>query len=110
MTAYTGLKPVTTSSHSSPSRSHTSPTQCFSVIADTDPSALPRVLEVFAKLTLVPSQCHATRVGPAGQELHIDLQFRDMDRVTADHLARSLRGIYLVNSVLTSEKRERLSA
>jgi len=86
------------------------PTQCFSVIADTDPSALPRVLEVFAKLTLVPSQCHASRVGPTGHELHIDLQFTDMEINVAEHLARSLRGIHLVNSVLTSEKRQRLSA
>ncbi len=105
MTTYVGSQPVTTSSPL-----NLSPTQCFSVIADTDPAALPRVLEVFAKLTLVPSQCHSTRVGPAGQELHIDLQFTDMDMPTAEHLARSLRGIYLVNSVLTSEKRERMSA
>ncbi len=105
MTAYSGPMPVSTSSPPKPS-----PTQCFSVIADTDPAALPRVLEVFAKLTLVPSQCHSTRVGSVGQELHIDLQFADMDMSMAEHLARTLRGIYLVNSVLTSEKRERLSA
>lgn len=86
------------------------PTQCFSVIAETDPSALPRVLEVFAKLTLIPSQCHASRVGSCGQELHIDLQFAHMNMATAEHLARSLRAIFLVNSVLTSEKRQRLSA
>jgi len=98
MTAYAGQRPASL------------PTQCFSVIADTDPSALPRVLEVFAKLTLVPSQCHASRVGPTGHELHIDLQFADMGIGTAEHMARSLRAIHLVNSVLTSEKRERMSA
>ncbi len=100
MTAYAGLKPVSSSL----------PTQCFSVIADTDPSALPRVLEVFSKLTMVPAQCHATRVGEAGQELHIDLQFSHMDTDTAKNLARTLGGIFLVSSVLTSEKRERMIA
>lgn len=100
MTEFVGLTPV------SPSL----PTQCFSVVAETDPSALPRVLEVFSKLSMVPFQCHSTRVGTHGQELHIDLQFAHMDTATAEHLARSLRGIILVSSVLTSEKRERLSA
>jgi len=86
------------------------PTQCFSVIAVTDPSSLPRTLEIFAKLTLVPVQCHVSQVGVTGGELHIDLQFADMDSCTADHLARALRSIYLVKSVLTSEKRHRLTA
>ena len=100
MTAYAGLKPVT---------EHL-PTQCFSVVTETDPSALPRVLEVFSKLAMVPSQCHAVRAGTNGLELHIDLQFMHMDTATAEHLARSLRGIFLVASVLTSEKRQYLSA
>jgi hypothetical protein len=105
MTTYAGQMPSANSSSSPCSQ-----TQCFSVVADTDPAALPRVLEVFAKLTLVPSQCHSVQVGAANDELHIDLQFANMDQETATHLARSLRGLHLVGSVLTSEKRERLSA
>jgi hypothetical protein len=100
MTQFVGLDPVSSSL----------PTQCFSVVADTDPSALPRVLEVFSKLSMVPFQCHSSRVGSNGQELHIDLQFAHMDMQTAEHLARTLRGIFLVNSVLTSEKRDRMLA
>jgi len=104
MTQHTGRLPNSTSAATF------QPTACFSVVANSDPSALPRVLEVFTKLGEVPSQCHATRVGPGGQELHIDLQFDDMDQATSAHLARTLGGIHLVSLVLTSEKRQQLSA
>lgn len=83
---------------------------CFSVVAANDPATLPRVLEVFAKLGHTPFQCYATRHGVRGEEVHIDLQYEAMTHVEADHMARALRGQYLVQTVLTSQKEMRLSA
>ena len=86
------------------------PTACFSLTADSDPATLPRVLEVFAKLGRLPSQCHASTFGAEEQEMHIDLQFTNMDQSEGEHMARALRGCLLVNSVLTSQKEQRLIA
>ncbi len=86
------------------------PTACFSVTAVSDPSTLPRVLEVFAKLGRVPHQCHATACGTEDEDLHIDLQYTNMDVVEAEHQARALRGCVLVKTVLTSQKTQRMIA
>ena len=85
-------------------------TAYFSVAALSDPATLPRVLGVFAKLGRVPSQCHALSLGDGSEELHIDLQFTDMQQSEGEHLAQTLRGCFLVTSVLTSQKRTRLIA
>ena len=82
-------------------------TACFAVTATNDPATLPRVLEVFAKLGLTPHQCHATAFGDGNSELHIDLQYANMTDGEAAHLAHTLRGCFLVQSVLTSQKQER---
>lgn len=80
------------------------PTACFSVTADNNPATLPRVLEVFAKLGRAPHQCYATAYGDDLDDLHIDLQYRDMTHAEAEHLACVLRGLFLVKTVLMSEK------
>lgn len=89
-------------------------TACFSITAVSDPAALPRVLEVFTKLGRAPYQCHAQSLGAglAGEtdDLHIDLQFQNMDRSEGEHWARALRACVLVKSVLTSQKQARMSA
>lgn len=85
-------------------------TACFSVTAQSNPSTIPRVLEVFAKLGLVPHQCYATAFGSDDEDLHIDLQFVDMNASQGEHMARALRGCILVKSVLTSQKPERMIA
>jgi acetolactate synthase regulatory subunit len=90
--------------------SHNSYTACFSVFAHAEPSVMPRVLEVFAKRGMVPTMWHSTVCGAAGEELHIDLQIADLDRIMADVLARSLRQLVSVECVLTSEKRYTMSA
>jgi hypothetical protein len=36
------------------------PVACFSVLTEADPSAVPRVLEIFALRDLIPSQIHVT--------------------------------------------------
>lgn len=79
-----------------------SQTFCFSVHADPSPSVLPRVLEVFALMGLVPERCHADRT--AG-ELVVDLQLADLTAAEAAHLAKRLGRIVGVLGVLWSERR-----
>ncbi len=89
---------------------HPHPTRCFAVTAVAEPGAMPRVLEIFAKRGLVPCQWHSTLAGPAGDELHIDVQVADLDAALTARLAESLRQTVAVRAVLVSEKRHLLSA
>lgn len=99
MTASSGSLPV-----------HRRRTACFSVIAAAEPGAMPRVLEIFARRGLVPSQWLGTLAGFHGRELHIDIQLEGVDTELSERLAQSLRQVVSVRSVLTSEKRLLLSA
>lgn len=78
---------------------------CFSIHAAAEPGVMPRVLELFAKRNLVPSRWHSDVTGPSNRDLSIDLQVVGLDSLTADYVARCLRQIYGVETVLTSEKR-----
>ena len=82
-----------------------SPTACFAVEARADPGVMPRVLELFAKRGLVPSQWRSSLGGAAGAELHIDIQVEGMEGTLAEYIARCLRQLPEVEIVLTSEKR-----
>lgn len=89
--------------HDSERRAH--PVTCFSIRAAAEPGTMPRVLEVFAKRSLVPLRLHADRVGGAdSEELAIDLQVANLAPETAAFLARCLRQIWGVDTVLTAEK------
>jgi hypothetical protein len=79
-------------------------TWCFSVHADCDPSALPRVLEVFALYGHVPQRCHAERCGPTGEELVIDVQMSGLAAAEAALVAKRLGRVVSVAQVLWSEK------
>ena len=87
---------------------------CFSVAAVAEPGILPRVLELFAKRNLVPLRWHSDRLAPprrlpgqagAGESLAIDIQVSDLEPHLGDYIARCLRQIHGVETVLTSEKR-----
>ena len=82
---------------------------CFSIQAEAEPSVMSRVLELFAKRNLVPSRWVSDVVGPGGPggggELSIDLQVRGLSGETAHYVARCLRQLHYVDSVLISEKR-----
>lgn len=80
-------------------------TACFSVVAESDPNTLSRVLEPFTKRGLLPSHVYAMRTGANGETMHVDLQLANADDDTARRLANDLRGQWLVETVLTSEKR-----
>jgi len=78
---------------------------CYSIRAAAEPGVMPRVLEVFAKRSLVPQRWYADLIGPSGrEELTIDLQVADLAPDQGAFLARCLRQIWGVEAVLTSEK------
>ena len=85
------------------------PVACFSVLTEADPSAVPRVLEIFALRDLIPAQIHVTRSGGENvrapeAELTIDVQVSGVGRDASEAIARKLRAIICVHSVLTSER------
>ena len=77
---------------------------CFSIQAEAEPGVMPRVLELFAKRNLVPHRWHSDRVGPGGRELAIDFQVAGLTPELTDYIARCLRQLHYVDTVLTSEK------
>jgi acetolactate synthase small subunit len=73
---------------------------CFSVHARAEPGVMPRVIELFAKRGLVPHSWHSTAAGAA---LTIDVQIAGLGRDLADYMARCMRQIAGVETVLTVE-------
>lgn len=86
------------------SQARREPVFCFAIQAEAEPGVMPRVLELFAKRGLVPLRWHADRIGPARDELAIDMQVTGLDRPVCDYIARCLRQVQGVEAVLTSEK------
>jgi hypothetical protein len=74
-------------------------TVAFSVHASAEPGVMPRIIELFAKRGLVPQHWSST---VAGSRLTIDLRTNDLDRDLAAYIARSMRQIVGVESVMTS--------
>lgn len=84
-------------------------THCFAIRAEATPGMMPRVLELFAKRNLVPTRWHSdviTAPPRDGGETHlqIDIQMEAIEAELAAYIARCLRQIYGVESVLTSTK------
>ena len=77
-------------------------TVCFTVQARTEPGVMPRVIELFAKRGLVPQKWHSTAVGPA---MTIEVQMGGLGPDLTGYIARSMRQIIGVETVLTSETR-----
>ncbi|MBL6946247.1 MAG: hypothetical protein ISR47_06400 [Rhodospirillales bacterium] len=90
--------------------SQTHNTACYSVHAPTDPSVMPRVLEVFTRRGLIPTVWHSTVCGANGEEIQIDVQLANIEPRLADLVARALRQLVCVGCVLTSEKRQSAAA
>src|SRR5712691_5674064 len=74
----------------------------FAVQARAEPGVMPRVVELFAKRGLVPHKWHSTASGPL---LTIDVQIGGLDRDLGDYIARCMRQIIGVETVLTSATR-----
>jgi hypothetical protein len=77
-------------------------TVSFSVQARAEPGVLPRVVELFAKRGLVPQKWHSIAAGPV---LTIDVQIDGIARDLGDYMARCMRQIIGVETVLTVETR-----
>ena len=77
---------------------------CFSIQAEAEAGVMPRVMELFAKRGLVPRRWVSDVTGPGGRELSIDVQVAGLAPETQAYIARSLRQIWGVGTVLTSEK------
>ena len=85
-------------------------TFCFSVHADAEPSALPRVMEVFALHGHIPTRCHVERGGLDGADLVIDAQLEGLDAEEAALVAKRVGRVVSVMQVLWSEKLRRAAA
>lgn len=83
---------------------HPSAVFCFSILAESEPGVMPRVLELFTKRNLVPDRWVSDVGGPGGRELSIDLQVAGLQPETAAYIGRCLRGLHYVDRVLISEK------
>jgi hypothetical protein len=79
-------------------------THCFAIRAAAQPGILPRLLELFAKRNLVPTKWHSAVIGQGGEDLQVDIQMEGIEGELAAYIARCLRQIYGVDSVLTSTK------
>lgn len=77
---------------------------CFSVQAEAEPGVMPRVLELFAKRGLVPRRWVSDVTGAHRHDLSIDLQVEGLTPELTDYIARCLRQVCGVRTVLTSEK------
>jgi acetolactate synthase small subunit len=81
-------------------------TVCFLVEGAAECGVLARVLEQFAKRDLLPQRI-AADVAPETGVLEVNLQMPDLTMEEGDKIARGLRGIVGVSTVLTSTKEHR---
>src|SRR5215204_5120282 len=75
-------------------------TVSYSLQARPEPGVMPRVLELFAKRGLVPQKWHSAA---SATVLSIDVQMGGIERDLADYIARCMRQIIGVETVLTVE-------
>lgn len=93
-----------------PARNPKKFTACFSVVAQSDPNTMSRILEPFTKRGLTPWHIYAAHAVGDANTLNVDLHLVDADEEVTRRLANDLRGLWLVETVLTSEKRYAASA
>lgn len=79
-------------------------TTCFSVRAEAEASVMLRVMEEFAKRSLMPLRWYSSLDGRQSEELYIDIQVRDLSPALTERLAAVLRQQLRVRTVLTSVK------
>lgn len=76
-------------------------TAAFSVHARAEPAILPRLIELFAKRGLVPTQWRSALSGDA-RDLAIEIEMKGLAREMTDYIAACMRQIVGVDVVLTS--------
>jgi hypothetical protein len=75
---------------------------CFSIDVTPDPGTMARVLEQFAKRSLVPTRWHSDVI--EFDVMQIDIQVVGLSRGEGEHIARCIRSIVGVHGVLTTAK------
>jgi hypothetical protein len=89
-----------------PLTSHAKRISCFSIVADADPSVLPRILDLVAMFNLIPERCHVSRSETEpGRPILIDLQIADLDEEDRHRIQKKLERMLLTTQILCSEKR-----
>ena len=78
-------------------------TWCFAVQAEASSGSMARVLELFAKRNLLPERWHSA-VSPASTEMSMDIQVAGIDGDLAHYVARCMRQLVGVTTVLISRK------
>ena len=68
----------------------------FTVPANADPGAMPRILELFAKRGLVLDYCRMDRFG---DKLSVELEIAGLDPEQAAYIGRCIGEIYIVDAV-----------
>lgn len=71
----------------------------LTIQARAEPGVMPRVMELFAKRGLVPDFWHSAVSGAA---LSIEIRIAGLERDTVDYIARCMRQIVGVDTVLTA--------
>ncbi|MGD1877879.1 MAG: hypothetical protein ACFB13_10290 [Kiloniellaceae bacterium] len=104
MAAQSSLSDLTSQSPASAPLAVVETVYCFSILAEAEPGVMPRVLQLFAKRGLVPTRWHSDVTGKDGGDLSIDVQVNGLDVETGDYIARCLRQVFQVETVLTSQK------
>ena len=80
------------------------PSYCLSVLAAAEPGVMSRVLDQFAKRSLVPARWYSRVV--AGGGLEIDIQVAALTPDEGDTIAQCLRRLVDVEAVLTDRRKD----
>jgi len=68
----------------------------FSIFGAADPVLLPHMAGLFAQDGLIPAQFHAERFG---EEMHVEVEFAEIEASRADHFAEILRQLPIISAV-----------
>ena len=80
---------------------------CFSIVAEADPSVLPRVFDILAMFNQVPERCHSSRLDhEPDRPLMVDLQIAGLSAEEVHLIEKKLERMVFVTQVLSSEKRQ----
>ncbi|MCG8561775.1 MAG: hypothetical protein MI824_18400 [Hyphomicrobiales bacterium] len=72
----------------------------YFVTADADPGLLPRLVEPFSKMGMVPHRVHASRESGDGAEVTVDLRVFGVTRQDAHLVDKMLQRVVGVRSVI----------
>jgi acetolactate synthase small subunit len=72
----------------------------YMVMAEIEPSVLPRIVALFAQRDLIPSRLYCQQCGGPKPVLQIEISVAGLERQHAEHLALRMRNIAPVTKVM----------